>query len=287
VTLSRRTALAGLAGFTLLAGCAPLAVLDRVAPKDAGGVLLAADAAYGSDPRQRLDVYGPEAPGRPRPVILFVYGGSWSSGSRHDYSFVGRALAARGYTVVVIDYRLVPQVRFPGFVEDVASALRWTRDTIARYGGDPARIGLLGHSAGAYNVMMATLDRHYLRDVGLPRTTIRAAAGLAGPYDFLPLDADATKAAFGAAADLSQTQPITFARRDAPPIFLATGDADTTVYPRNTHRLAAELRAAGAPVEERTYPGVGHPGILLALSLPFRGKAPVLDDVDAFFRARL
>lgn len=131
---------------------------------------------------------------------------------------------------------------------------------------------------------MLTLDAHYLRQAGLPADAVRATAALSGPYDFLPLDVDATTAAFGQAKDLAATQPIHFARRSAPPMFLATGDKDTTVYPRNTTALAARLRAAGATVEEKVYPGVTHAGMVLALSRPFRADAPVLADVAEFFR---
>jgi acetyl esterase/lipase len=114
---------------------------------------------------------------------------------------------------------------------------------------------------------------------------VRATAALAGPYNFLPLDVEATIAAFGQTKNLAATQPINFISRSAPPMFLATGDQDTTVYPRNTTGLAAKLREAGADVAEKTYPGMTHAGMVLALSRPFRGQAPVLADVTAFFRA--
>ena len=284
--VSRRAVLAALAACLPAAGCAPLTVIDTVIAKDGGSRLVAADIAYGPDPRHKLDLYAPAAAGGPTPVLVFVYGGSWNSGSKSDYSFVGRAFASRGYTVAVIDYRLVPAVVFPAFIEDAARALRWTHDHVAEHGGDPRRIHILGHSAGAYNVMMVTLDPRYLAGVGLSPRLLASAAGLAGPYDFLPLDVDATKAAFGSAPNLPATQPIAFARRDAPPIFLATGDADDTVFPRNTRALADRLRRAGAHPVEKTYPGVGHPGILLSIALPFRHKAPVLDDLDAFMAGR-
>jgi dipeptidyl aminopeptidase/acylaminoacyl peptidase len=113
---------------------------------------------------------------------------------------------------------------------------------------------------------------------------VRATAALAGPYDFLPLSVDEAIAAFSQSKNLAQTQPINFVSRSAPPMFLATGDADATVYPRNTINLAEQSRAAGADVEEKIYPGASHVGIMLALSRPFRGRAPVLADVVRFFR---
>ncbi len=289
MVLSRRTALATLAACAALAGCNNLATLNdlnALTPGDSGATRRVEGAAYGPDPRQKLDVYAPAKGSSPLPVVVFFYGGGWSSGYRGGYAFAARALAARGFVVVVPDYRLVPSVRFPAFVDDAAVAVRWTVDHIAASGGDPSRIAVAGHSAGAYIALLVTLDRHYLAAAGAPGA-IKAVIGLAGPYDFLPLDAKSAIDAFGEAPDKDLTQPIHFVRADAPPVLLITGDADDVVRPRNTAALAAALRAAGSPVEVRTYPGVGHIGILLALSKPFRGKADVLQSMTGFLDAHL
>lgn len=284
---TRRTVIASVAA--LLAGCNNLATLNRLnalTPGDGGVVRRVDGAAYGAEARQRLDVYAPEHAAGPLPVVVFFYGGGWNSGDRGGYGFAARAIAAKGFVVVVPDYRLVPAVRFPAFVDDAAAAIRWTVEHIAASGGDPARIAVAGHSAGAHIALLVTLDRHYLAAAGVPGA-IKAAVGLAGPYDFLPLDATSAIDAFGAAPNKVLTQPIHFARADAPPVLLLTGDADDVVRPRNTAALAAALRALGAPVAVRTYPGVGHIGILLALSKPFRGKADVLATIAQFLHAKL
>jgi acetyl esterase/lipase len=215
------------------------------------------------------------------PIIIFVYGGSWQSGDKDGYGFVGRALAARGFLVAVPDYRLVPQVRYPGFVEDNAAAVRWVIANAARFGGDPSRIVLVGHSAGAYNAAMLALDPRWL---GTDRRVVKGFAGLAGPYDFLPLDGPTTRAAFGRERDLATTQPVNFASADDPPVLLLHGTDDTTVYPRNSQRLQTRLAQAGVDARLKLYPGVGHVGILTAVARPFRGRAPVLDDTVDFAR---
>lgn len=267
---------------SLAAACTPsLGTFNALAPRDSAGRRVGRDVAYGDGPRQTLDVYAPEGASG-RPVIVFIYGGSWSSGNKNDYTFAGAALASRGYVTVIPDYRLVPQVRFPSFVEDCAAAARWAVDHAQEYGGDPSRIVLVGHSAGAYNVMMLALDAHYLRDAGVGAERIRGAVGLAGPYDFLPFDVNSTRDAFGQAPDTALTQPVHFARRDAPPLLLLWGEADTTVGPRNLRGLAAAMREAGGNVETKTYPGVNHVDIMLALSRPLRGRARTLADVTAF-----
>jgi acetyl esterase/lipase len=215
-------------------------------------------------------------------VLVFFYGGSWQSGSKEDYAFVGQALAAQGFVTVLPDYRLYPQARFPDFLKDGASAIAWIRDNVAAYGGDPRRIVLAGHSAGAYNAVMLGLDPRYLEEAGVDPKSIRAVAGLSGPYDFLPLDQDTTIKVFGQAPNLAETQPLTFVGPLSPPAFLATGDSDETVKPRHTAQLAKRLRAANIPVQERNYKGLDHKDTLLALSVTFRSKAPELAEMSSF-----
>ncbi|GEO98669.1 alpha/beta hydrolase [Methylobacterium haplocladii] len=265
-----------------MSGCSPLALFDALGPRDAGARLSLRDVAYGEDPRQRLDVFTPITDVTNAPVLVFFYGGSWKNGSKDDYAFAAQALAAQGFVTVLPDYRLYPQVRFPDFLDDGARAIAWVRDNIAAYGGDPKKIVLAGHSAGAYNAVMLGLDPSYLRRAGVDPRVIRAVAGLSGPYDFFPFDQATSVDVFGQASDPQATQPVNFAGPNAPPAFLATGDADTTVRPRNTKSLAARLREARVPVQERVYAGLDHADTLLALSITFRSKAPVLSEMAAF-----
>lgn len=267
-----------------LAGFSPLTLFDALGPRDEGGRLALSDAAFGEHPRQRLDVFVPTAANGNAPVLVFFYGGSWNSGAKSDYAFAAQALAAQGFVTVIPDYRLYPEVRFPDFLDDAAAAVAWVRDNIAAYGGDPQRIVLAGHSAGAYNAVMLGLDPSYLRRAGVDPRAIRAVAGLSGPYDFLPFDHQTSIDVFGQAPDKAATQPVSFAGPDAPPAFLASGLKDTTVRPRNTHSLAEHLRRARVPVQERLYAGLDHTDTLLALSVTFRSKAPVLAEMAAFLR---
>jgi acetyl esterase/lipase len=264
-----------------MAACAPLATFNALTPKD-DAKLVVANVRYGEGPRRTLDIYSAGA--KNAPVIVFIYGGSWSDGRKDDYGFAGRAFAARGFIVVIADYRLVPEIAFPGFIEDGAAAVAWTQKHIAAYGGDPRRIVLAGHSAGAYNAMMIALNGAYLKKAGADPSAIRGVAGISGPYDFYPFDVKASMDAFGKAADPRATQPISFVRADAPPLLLLHGDMDTIVRPRNTLSLSAKQKEAGGQVETRIYAGLKHADPMLALSRPFRGKAPVLDDVTAFAR---
>ncbi len=248
-----------------------------------GGFIVRRDLRYGAQQRQALDVYLPQPIRRSAPVVMFIYGGGWEDGSRSDYYFLGAALASRGYLTVIPDYRLWPQIRFPAFLEDCAAALRWSRDHAASLGGDPARLMLMGHSAGAYNAAMLSLDTRWLRAVAMdPRRDVSGMIGLAGPYDFLPLDSDMLRDLFGPPDQLPLTQPINFVTPDAPPMFLAAGSADRTVDPGNTRRLAAKARAVGATVREAIYPGVDHRTLIGAIAAPLRFLAPTLHDCLGF-----
>ena len=257
--------------------------VDRISQGSA--TVKAASAVQFGRHGQSLDIWRGRGNMAPAPVIVFYYGGGWVTGSREEYGFAARAYASKGFVVVVTDYRKVPQAYFPAFVQDAADAVRWTRDNITKYGGDPERIAIAGHSAGAHSVAMLALDPQWLAAVGAPGA-VKAAVGLSGPYDFYPFTGRAV-AAMGKWRDPAETQPINFARKEAPPMMLITGTADTTVRPKNARNLFAALSRSGAVVVEKEYPGLGHEDIAMALSLPFRTKATVLDDSSSFLMAHL
>lgn len=287
--MTRRGLLATALGAAVpaMAACSPLGLLNALGPRDPGVRRVARDIAYGPDPRQRMDVHAPRlAAGERTPVIVFFYGGGWDSGSKSLYGWAAQALAARGFVVVTPDYRLVPDAIFPAFVQDAAAATARAAQVVADHGGDPDRLGVLGHSAGAHLAMMIALDRRYMAAVGRPGL-IRAAAGLAGPYDFLPFDVRASIRAFGRAPDPLMTQPITFARADAPPLWLGHGTEDTVVHAEDTVLLDARMRALGGRSQAKLYPGLNHADLIATFSPLFRAKAPVLDDVSAFFHREL
>jgi acetyl esterase/lipase len=258
----------------------PIAFLNRITPSSA--YTLGADIAYGDLDRQMLDVYRPTAPrATPAPVVVFFYGGAWRSGNRRDYRFVGHALARAGFTVVLPDYRLAPDVTFPAFLEDGAKALRWVQDHITEYGGDPHQIFLMGHSAGAYNAMLLALDRRYTAAARVDGGSIRGVVGIAGPYNFA-LDDPFLQTLFGTAIDPRDTQPIRFAHFGGPPVLLVTGDADETVDAGNSRSMEQELEAAKSPVSLLEVPGLRHRAILLQLSPIWAPGGAVRNEIIRF-----
>lgn len=267
----------------LASRCSPAGILNALSPDR----LVANSIAYGSGPRRSLDVYAPaDAAGSDAyPTVVFLYGGSWDSGHKAMYRFVGGALAALGFVVVIPDYRLYPEVRYPDFLDDCAEAIAWTRRNINRFGAATTPPFVMGHSAGAYNAAMLTLDPRWLRRAGLsPQTDLRGMVGLAGPYDFVP-DTEELRQVFAPGQPPHSTQPIAYVDGRNPPMLLLAGSADTTVRPANTMRLAARIRQAGGAVEERIYPGIDHLEILGAFAGPLRFLAPSLRDSARFMHA--
>ena len=275
--------LAVLLAASLAAACSPVTILNVLAESD---TIRITGIAYGSDPRQKLDVYVPANRAKPFPVALFLFGGAWNRGERADYKFVGDALAARGILVVVADYRLYPQVRYPEFLDDSARAAAWTIANARSHGGDPGRIYVMGHSAGAYNAAMLALDPRWMTKAGASPGAFAGFIGLAGPYDFLPIENPDVKPVFFHPDSPPDSQPIRYGGPGSPRSFLAAPESDSLVNPeRNTHQLADKLAAAGVAVTYKRYSRVSHITLIGAMGRPLRWLAPVLDDVEAFIRA--
>ena len=250
-----------------------------------GSLRRAAGLRYGPESRQQFDLYQPDgsAPAGGWPVLVFFYGGSWRSGERANYRFVGEALASQGMLVMVADYRLYPEVVYPVFLQDAAAAVAHALAQASAWGGDARRVFVMGHSAGAYNAAMVALDERWLAALGQSPTALAGWIGLAGPYNFLPIKTLAVQPVFGHPNVAPDTQPVTHAAGSRLPALLLAAAQDDWVNPkRNSETLAGLLHAAGAPVQWQAFDGVGHISLLAALAWPLRSLAPVLTVVRDF-----
>ncbi len=265
----------------LAAACSPRTGLERLALGE--DVVRTADVAYGHAVRQTLDIYRPFPPRSPAPVVLFVYGGRWRYGSKDDYLLVANAFVRRGWVTVIADYRLHPEAFFPAWVEDGASAVRWTLDNIERYGGDTTRITVVGHSAGAHTVALLALDERYLNEAGVPAGSVQGFVSVAGPIDTTWTAPDVQRL-MGPPGGWPATYPATHIDGREPPLLLLHGDRDEVVSPTNSVRLAGRIRQRGGCVNLVMYRGVGHVDIAIGLGLPAAVAAPVLDDLATFVR---
>lgn len=264
----------------VVGACSPFRVADMLAPKE--GYELKGGVAYGDGERRKLDIYLPSKPNGDDTVIVFIYGGSWRMGHRSQYRFTAQPFAAAGYVTVVPDYRLYPEARFPDFVSDIAAALKWVQTELVGEGG-AAKIVLVGHSAGAHIAALLALDPRYLEAEGLSTDIIKGWVGLAGPYAFDPIKTKSTTAIFAPAADdVSQAQPVTFARGDGPPALLLHGDKDGTVYPWNSEELEKAIKAVGGRVTYKPLSNIGHIAIVVSIAKPGLGGAPVLKEIEQF-----
>jgi acetyl esterase/lipase len=262
-----------------LSRCSPVAILNASVPT--AGLSITRNVAFGARPDQRLDIYRPtNASGLP--LVVFYYGGGWHGGNRAKYQFAAASLARTGVVVVVPDYRLYPAVTFPDFLRDCGESAAWAQRRQESLGGGGGFF-LMGHSAGAYNAVMIGLNHTWLHDAGGDPSKINGIIGLAGPYEFVPANTPDIAASFPDGGP--QTQPITYVRQNEPPLLLLAGSDDETVKPRNSIALANRAHAAGAQAELKIIPGLGHVGLITALTPLFRWRAPVLKDVTSFIRA--
>ena len=268
-------------------GAKSLNLGDRLLGNGDGATLQVQAQPYGAGERNKLNIWVPTGTKKTDklPVIVFLYGGGWYSGARDDYGFAGRAFAKQGFIVVIPDYRIVPEGHWPDFLQDSAAAVAWTDAHIANYGGDPDRIALSGHSAGAYNAVMLALDPQWMKGAGSDASVIRGVAALAGPYDFAPFEKGGrADVAMGDIRPIERTQPIRFVRADAPPLWLGHGTADTVVRVRNSRNLAAAMQKVGGTATLRTYEGLSHNDLVMALTGPLAYKGPILAEATDFLR---
>lgn len=235
-------------------------------------------AAADFDPKGHLlDVYQPNKPAPTAagyPVVLFIHGGSWNSGSKGFYSFIGRRLAKQGVVAVIINYRLAPQVQIGAMADDCARALAWTVHNIKGYGGDPARVFVMGHSAGGGLAALLATDAALLARHGLPPTAVRGAllddpAGL-DMLDYLTkleYDGDAQYLVpFGRdPAVWKQYSALYHLTPAAPPFLLFIGGKTYPSISKSSLKFQQQLAAVGHPTAYTVLPGKHHVPMVLQL----------------------
>jgi len=270
-----------------LGACISLSACTRLQVTAANGIASfghysrQTDLTYGPLPANTLDLYLPST-GKNHPVVVFFFGGGWDSGDKAFYKFVGAALAEAGIIAVVPNYRLYPRAKFPAFMQDAAQAVAWARGHALDWGGDPERLYVVGHSAGAHIAVLLALDEEYLRQAGGSSRWLSGVVGLSGPYNFLPFTEDYLNDLFGPAANFPRTQPINYVRADAPPLLLMHGLQDQRVRPANTRSLAAAMQAVGGRVTTHYFEQAGHSDLVAAFSTAKRRRLPVLQGIRDF-----
>ncbi|MBU1492645.1 MAG: alpha/beta hydrolase [Actinobacteria bacterium] len=246
----------------------------RPYPAPPGSIEVVRDAGYGPDPAHRLDRFSIAGGGGGRPVLLQVHGGGWTGGRRDQQArpLVHR-MAAAGWVVYSISYRLSPRATFPDHLVDVKRAIAWIRRHGREHGADPSFLAITGGSAGGQLAALAALtsDRlEYQPGFEDADTAVQACVPLYGVHDLLDRSGTRPKwpylsryvlkaepaeqpALWDAAA------PVRAARSDRPPFLIVHGSADSLVRPGESRRLAAALRAEGpVPVGLAEIPGATH-----------------------------
>jgi acetyl esterase/lipase len=275
-----------------------------------GNVKVSADIVYSTIPGYRpitLDLYrAPSA--RPRPLVIYVHGGGWmgghtrQSGAFSDFTAVLADLAARGYVVASLEYRLSKEAPFPAAIDDVRTAIRFLRANAGRFGIDPARVAIWGGSAGGQLAALAALDCGHGatgedKSNAQQSDCVKAAVGWYGVYDFATMPVSAIPNAENAYLDC--TKPACPADRVAaasaaahvdakdPPMLLIHGTEDKTVPVGQSRELAAKLKAANVPVTLEIIDGVGHSWIGADAAATRAASLRALDLTVRFFDAHL
>ncbi len=244
-----------------------------------GGVGVSKDILYGDEALQDLDIYYPKPLAQAMqaqnridnsyPMVVFVHGGSWESGNKEDYAFVGQSLAQAGYITAVINYRKAPEHVYPDYVEDTAQAIAWSYNNAPKFYADPQRIAVVGHSAGAFNMMAAISNEDFLAPYGVSPKDISAVIGIAGPYsyDFRQYDGGN---AFADDATPDEVMPDRHIKGVQPPYLLLTAENDKIVHDQNTIKMTQALRDYGATVETGEIAGASHATSIGAMAPPLR-----------------
>jgi acetyl esterase/lipase len=259
----------------------PLSIIDLATSRR--GYRLQADLSYGPDASQAFDIYWPQTGAGPWPLLIFLHGGRWTHGSRKQYRFVGQAFARHGIAAAVCGYRTWPGVRFPGFVEDAATAIAALQQQAEQLGADPNRIVLCGHSAGAHIAALLVTGTNYLEDAGGSREGIAGMIGMSGPYDFLPIKDEDLLDIFGPNDTHHASQPISFVDGREPSMLLLHGGKDKSVSPRNSKKLAQAVQERGGHAQVVMYPWLNHTRTVGGLATRLTWLlGPVLEDCVGF-----
>jgi len=244
----------------------------------------------------RLDVVAPNGV-TGAPVVIILFGGAWISGHRRIPPVQNLALwlAERGVIGVAMDYRLIPHVTAEEQPRDVARGIAWVLEHIAEYGGDPAKIFFLGHSAGAHLASLVGCDRTYLNDLGVPAEVPAGVMALAGVFDvqnngagYSPFMEGTLKRAFGQDDEARRRlSPVVWIDRSTPPFLLLRPKGDHLVPKRQSENMRQALSDKEVPVEDQTIAGRDHVGLFDNMTAPgdLAGQA-VLSFIEKYSAAR-
>lgn len=227
--------------------------------------ILTSDIAYGEHPRQKFDIYHSQVPRSDRALIVFVHGGTWSNGKKEDYLFVASSFAQDGFDVAIINYRLVPEVVFPSYVDDLVYALNYLDQHQKQLNISTKNTILMGHSAGGFNVMSAL---YHPKAYNL-KCNIKAIVGLAGAYHFEYHGDKKLERAFDLTKSAKEVMPSYFVKKNNIHHILLLAAQDLLVATSNTFVMNQKLIEKGNNSQVYRIPYTGHASLLGSLAVPF------------------
>lgn len=258
--------------------------LNRIAKK--GATKAIKNIPYASGERHTLNLFLPKHR-KVEKVLMFIHGGTWQYGDKDQYDFIGQALARRGIACVVVNYRLFPETSYPGFVNDIAHALKWLQTSGEHYGLDGAPLFLMGHSAGAHIALLASLDRNFSQTVGYSLAPIKGVICLAGVYSFRPENSETFQKIFPlsqSGENYASVKPINHLSDNGIPLFILHGRNDATVACRSAERMYKNAMLANHPVFLSVRENYGHSELLFEFVEWWPGHGTAMADLDDFMK---
>jgi acetyl esterase/lipase len=222
------------------------------------------DIAYGSDPKQKLDIYLPKKKPVGAPVFVYIHGGGFFEGDRLHYGYVAGPMANNGIITVVMSYRLTPQFRFPDQPQDVEQALAWVYHNIKSYGGNRNRIYIAGHSAGAILAAYVAVKTDWLARMSLPANLIKGSVPISARYDLRKAVSNRPSEYTSTPESQEQASPILHIEHPPRRMIVARGGLEEAID-KPSQEFAEKLREKGSRVEVIVGDGLDHDGIAISL----------------------
>jgi acetyl esterase/lipase len=225
------------------------------------------DLPYGDDPKQRLDLYLPEAKPADSPVFLFLHGGGFREGDRAQYGFVAGLFAQHDIITAVASYRLTEgRHHYPAQPEDVKNAIQWLYRHVADYGGEPNAIYVGGHSAGAILAADIGVDRSWMEEMGVPAAALRGIVPVSGPYDLRVSGRPGEANAYAPTPELqSEASPVLHVNDAAPAALVALGSLEDR-FMQSSRQLVDKLNESGVNARLLVLQGEDHKDTVLSLA---------------------
>lgn len=260
---------------SIFTSCTPVSFLNGITPSKS--YLLEKNVSYGSLGSQVMDIYQARAKKENSPIIVFIHGGSWDSGSKDIYKFFAEGFTSEGYDVAVPNYRLFPEIIFPDMLHDTAKAVAYLSNLFSN-----RKVVLIGHSAGGYNALMVSMNKHYLKEQGISVCSlISGVVSISSPTGVYELKKEPLVTIFPDRFKYNDA-PMAYVDNATPSLLVINGLADKVVDPQNAIILSEKVNKRGGQSVLKLYPDTNHTQAVQVMSRYFDDNISLKSDILNF-----